>query len=96
MNKSEVARFREQQALQEQSARWGLYGPAIVANHESITARLQQGADRILNLVHEGKMQEAVQLMNQPDWGAEMQETTIAEIQEDKGGEEDVSSQSQA
>ena len=74
-NKSEVARFRERQAQEEQASRLGLYGLAIVANHESITARLQQGAERILNLVEQGKMQEAVQLMNRPDWGADMQET---------------------
>ncbi len=81
-NKSEVAHFREQQALHEQAAQQGLSGLAIVANHDSITARLQQGADRILHLMHEGKMHEAVQLMDRPDWGAEMQETTRAEAQE--------------
>ena len=75
MNKSEVAQFRERQALEEQASRWGLYGPAIVANHNSITARLQLGAERITRLMQEGKMQEAVQLMDQPDWGADMQET---------------------
>ena len=74
-NKSEVARFREQQALQEQASRWGLYGPAIVANHNSITARLQLGAERITRLMQEGKMQEAAHLMEQPDWGEDMQET---------------------
>ncbi len=73
-NKSEVARFREQQALQEQASRWGLYGPAIVANHNSITARLQLGAERITRLMQQGKMQEAAHLMEQPDWGADMQE----------------------
>ncbi len=72
---SEVAHFREQQALEEQASRLGLYGPAIVANHNSITARLQQGAARILNLMHEGKVQEAIQVMDQPNWGAEMQGT---------------------
>ena len=75
-HKSEVAHFREQQALQEQASRWGLYGPGIVANHHSITARLQLGAERITRLMQEGKMQEAAHLMEQPDWGAEMQETT--------------------
>ena len=77
-HKSEVAQFREQQALRDQSAQLGLYGPAIVASHAIITALLQRGADRILQLVHEGKMQEAVQLMDQPDWGANMQETISA------------------
>ncbi len=73
--KSEVAQFRERQAQEEQASRLGLSGLAIVANHDSITARLQQGADRVLQLVKQGKMQEAVQLMNRPDWGADMQET---------------------
>ena len=77
IHKSEVARFREQQALEEQASRLGLYGPAIVANHNSITARLQLGAERITRLMQEGKMQEAVQLMDQPDWGADMQETQV-------------------
>ena len=74
-HKSEVAQFRERQAQEEQASRLGLYGPAIVANHNSITARLQLGAERITRLMQEGKMQEAVQLMDQPDWGADMQET---------------------
>jgi hypothetical protein len=74
-HKSEVAHFREQQALEEQASRFGLYGPAIVVNHNSITARLQQGAERITRLMQQGKMQEAAQLMEQPDWGADMQET---------------------
>ncbi len=83
-HKSEVAQFREQQALQEQASRLGLYGPAIVANHDSITARLQQGAGRILQLVEQGKMQEAVQLMDCPNWGADTQEI-IPATQESQG-----------
>ena len=75
-HKSEVTRFRERQALEEQASRWGLYGPAIVANHHGITARLQQGAERITRLMQQGKMQEGAHLMEQPDWGADMQETT--------------------
>ena len=74
MTKSEVAQFREQQALHEQSAYWGMYGPAIVANHASITARLQRGASRILDLMQQGKEQEAVAMMAQPDRGADMEE----------------------
>ncbi len=79
--KSEVAHFRERQAQEEQASRWGLYGPAVVANHNSITARLQQGAERITRLMQEGKTQEAAQLMEQPDWGADMQETGTQEHQ---------------
>ncbi len=76
MNNSEVARLREQLALEEQASRLGLYGSAIVANHNSITARLQLGAERITRLMQEGKMHEAAHLMEQPDWGADMQKTT--------------------
>jgi hypothetical protein len=45
MSKSEIARFREQLALQEQAAWNGLYGSAIVASHKVITARMQRGGD---------------------------------------------------
>ncbi len=80
-NKSEVTQFREQQALHERAAQQGLYGLAVVANHNSITARLHRGAARILNLMHEGKVQEAIRVMDQPDWGADMQET-LPEMQD--------------
>jgi HAMP domain-containing protein len=66
---SEVADFREQQELRDQAARQGLYGLAIVANHQAITARLERGAERILRLFHEGKEQEAIALMAAPQWG---------------------------
>ncbi len=70
MNKhlSEVAQFREEQALRDQSAHWGLYGPAVVANHASVTARMQQGAERILGLFREGKHEEAEALMSTDSW----------------------------
>ena len=41
---SDIAHFRECQVLQEQSAHHGLYGYAIVARHDFIEARLEQGA----------------------------------------------------
>src|SRR6266852_3079619 len=68
-NKSEVARFREQQALQEQAALLGLSGYAITARHDFIEARAQRGASRILQLLAEGKEAEALTLMNEPQWG---------------------------
>ncbi len=68
-SKSIVSTFREQQELQEQAAWQGLYGLAIVANHQAITARLERGAERILRLFHEGKEQEAIALMATPTWG---------------------------
>lgn len=68
MAESEVAAFRRQQALQEEAAELGLRGLAIVASHESITARLEIGAERILKLFQEGKQEEAIVLMSTPDW----------------------------
>ncbi len=50
-NGSEVAQFRQQQALREQSAQQGLSGLAVVATHASLTARMEQGAKRILGLI---------------------------------------------
>jgi len=70
-NVSEVARFREQQALEEQAARLGLSGYAITARHDFIEARAQRGAERILQLIAEGKEAEALTLMNEPHWGLE-------------------------
>ncbi len=67
-NTSEVARFREEQALREQAAHVGLGGSAMVADHASITARMQRGAERILALVHEGKHEEAQALMSTEYW----------------------------
>jgi hypothetical protein len=69
--KSEVARFREQQALQEQAAWQGLCGLAAVASHESITARMERGAEHLLKLIEEGRPQEALALMETKSWGLE-------------------------
>ncbi len=40
-NHSEVARLLQQIALEYEAAQRGLVGPAIVANHESITRRME-------------------------------------------------------
>jgi hypothetical protein len=69
MSNSEVANFREQLALEEQAIRLGFSGPAIVASHASITARMERGAERIIRLFEEGKQQEAAALMSMPGWG---------------------------
>jgi hypothetical protein len=71
MSKSEIATFREQQALQDQAARQGLYGLAAVASHASITARMERGAGRILKLIEAGRHEEARSLMEMPSWGVE-------------------------
>ncbi|HLJ36389.1 MAG TPA: hypothetical protein VKU38_22205 [Ktedonobacteraceae bacterium] len=68
-NKSIIAAFRQQQALEYEAAQRGLYGTAIVASHEFITARMERGAVRILQLIEEGKHAEALALINTETWG---------------------------
>ena len=68
---SEIARFREQQALEEESARLALSGYATTARHDFITTRMQRGGERILQLIAEGKHNEARVLMNSDNWGAD-------------------------
>jgi hypothetical protein len=63
MAESEVTRFRQQLLLEEQAARQGLYGLAVVASHEAIEKRMEQGAEyliqRIAQLVAKGEYEEA-------------------------------------
>jgi hypothetical protein len=73
-NKSEIARLRQQIALEEEAAYRGFYGYATVARHDFIEARMTWGADRILKCIEEGKFEEAEALMELPDWGAEQTE----------------------
>ncbi|MGH2493938.1 MAG: hypothetical protein ACRDIV_04475 [Ktedonobacteraceae bacterium] len=70
-NKSEIARFREQQALEEEAARLALSGLAITARHDFINARMQRGGEHILQLIAQGKHEEAQVLMNSDHWGGE-------------------------
>lgn len=72
--KSEIAAFREQQALLDQAARRGLSGLATTASHESITARMEIDAERILQLIQAGKHNEAIELMSAKTWGVEEKE----------------------
>lgn len=67
---SEVARLRWSIEQEEGSARVGLSGAAMIARHEFINARAQQGATRILQLIEQGRHTEAQALMDLPDWGA--------------------------
>lgn len=69
--KSEVAQLIQHIILQEEAAHWGLSGLAIVASHELITARMERGAERILQLIHEGKHEEAMALMDTETWCVE-------------------------
>jgi hypothetical protein len=94
IHKSEVARFRERQALEEEALRLAFSGLAITARHDAINARMQRGGERILQLIDEGKHDEAQKLMNADNWeiqGREKDEESthngITEgIQEDKTG----------
>ena len=71
MTVSEIAGFRHQQALQEQAAQQGLNGFAAVASHETITARMDRGAERLLQLLQEGKHEEVAILMETTSWALE-------------------------
>ncbi len=68
MTESVVARFKQEQALQEQAAQRGLYGVALVASHEIITARMERGAERLLQLIEEGRLEEAKALFSTEEW----------------------------
>jgi aminoglycoside phosphotransferase family enzyme len=77
MSESKVARFRQEQILQEQAASQGLYGPAALARHESIIARMDRGAQRLLQMLQEGKHEEVAFLMETTSWALEdLNETT--------------------
>ncbi len=73
-NKSEIACLLQRIELEEEAAQRGLYGFAVIASHEIITARMERGAERILRLITEGKHDEAVALMNTETWGVEVEE----------------------
>ncbi|HEV2583231.1 MAG TPA: hypothetical protein VGT44_20385 [Ktedonobacteraceae bacterium] len=73
---SDVAYFRKQQALSEEAALLGLTGFAITATHESITARMERCAARILCLIDEGRHEEAQAILNTDSWYADDQACT--------------------
>jgi len=77
MTESSVAEFRQQQALQEQAAKQGLAGLAIVASHASINTRMQQGAKRMLQMISEGKEQEVIALLETQGWGMDEDEQGV-------------------
>jgi hypothetical protein len=90
MSTSEVALFRECQALEEASARLGLTGLAQVAQHEAINARATRGAERILRLVEQGQYKQAVALMDQPGWGADDDSVACQADKKDEGKKVEV------
>jgi sRNA-binding protein len=50
---------------------------AISARHDFINARMQRGGERILQLIDEGKHEEAQALMNTDNWGIAEENKTI-------------------
>ncbi len=63
-NMSEIAAFRQQQAAQEEAALRGLKGLASgYSRHAFIEARMERAAGHILQLLEEGKHEEAEALM---------------------------------
>ncbi len=87
---SEVARLMRQIDLELEAAERGLHGFAMTARHDLINARMQRGGERILQLIDEGKHDEAQALMNSDTWEIEGREkddeTTKNGIQEDNIG----------
>lgn len=67
--KSEVARAMRQIDLEREAGAQGMYGFTITARHDFINARMQRNGERILQLIEEGKHEEAQALMNTDNWG---------------------------
>ena len=73
--KSEVASLMQRIDLEREAAQQGLTGLAYgTARHDFITARMERGAERILLLIQEGELAEAIALMETETWGAEREE----------------------
>lgn len=62
---SEIAHFRKQQTMQEQAAQQGLQGFATVAPHKTITARMEQDAPYLIQLLQAGKVEQCDQAVEQ-------------------------------
>lgn len=61
---SDIAQFRQQQVLLDEATQRGLSGLASgTARHNTIIARMEQDARRVLTLVEQGKLEEAKALM---------------------------------
>ena len=70
INRSEIARLREQIELEERAIQLALTGYALTSPHEMINARMERGGEYILHLIEQGKHEEAQALMNTENWGA--------------------------
>ncbi len=70
---SDVARRIRQIDQERESLQNALFGLASgMSRHDFIEARAARGADHILQLIEEGKHNEAIALMHTPDWGCEV------------------------
>ncbi len=66
---SEIAQFRQQQAMQEEAALLGLHGLSSGSSrHEVINARMERGVNYILGVIQAGKHEEAQALMQAKTW----------------------------
>jgi hypothetical protein len=75
MAESEVASLMQRIDLEREAAQLGLTGLAYgTARHDFITARMERGAERILQLVQEGKLAEAIALMETETWSVDGEE----------------------
>ena len=70
-SQSEVARAMHQIELEQEAADRALHGFAITARHDVINARMQRGGERILQLIEEGRHEEAQELLNSDTWSDE-------------------------
>ncbi len=74
-SKSEVASLMQRIDLEREAAQQGLTGLAYgTARHDFITARMERGAERILRLIQEGKLAEAIALMETETWSVDGEE----------------------
>lgn len=83
--KSEVAQLMRRIELEEEAARRGLFGVAMVARHELISARMTRGAERILRLVEQGKDEEAQALLNTEYWSEDENASLSDTSSEERG-----------
>ncbi len=68
-NGSEIARVRQHIDAEWEAAQRGLFGLAYgVSRHDFIIKRMEQGAERILRLVEQGKHEEARALAESDTW----------------------------
>ncbi len=75
MAESEIASLMQRIDLEREAAQQGLTGLAYgTARHDFITARMERGAERILLLIQEGKLAEAIALMETETWGVDGEE----------------------